>query len=250
MRASCSTSCIPHRDPAHVESLLPSVDTDSFELFLFSHWDKADLPHLFHGYPFFSVHGTKNLSLVLEEDVEKGIALLKEDITVAYEVEASIVVLHAYNSLNATPNLHRVVEALSRTEAFAHEHSMSLSLELIPHVTLSLPDIATFFSHYNALFTIDIEYASKYNCLHELLSHASRVNNVHVRDYDGQWILDGKRRYLKPGDGNLDFDSIFSAFTRAGYENTYTLEAPHASVEEINASMEWLRAALKSHTSP
>lgn len=252
MLISCSTSCIPERDPHAVESLLSDVDTDHFELFLFSHWNKEEIAHLFSGYPFFSIHGSKQLSFVLEENTEKGAALLREDIILAHKVEASTIVLHCYNSLNVTPDLDRVVHTLDATLKFAEEHSVLMSLELIPHITISIPKLASFFDSKLAkpLFTLDLEYTSKFECLHEILIHISKVNNIHVRDYDGNWIVNGKRRYLKPLDGNLNFDAIFSALSQSGYEDTYTLEAPHKSVEEVNASMRWLKTSLKTHTSP
>ncbi|MBU7027513.1 MAG: sugar phosphate isomerase/epimerase [Theionarchaea archaeon] len=251
MLTSCSTSCIPEREPESVEPVLQHIDTDHFELFLFNHWNKKDIPHIFSGYPFYSVHGSKYLCFVLEEDSHKGLTLLKEDIQIAYKVEASTLVLHTYNSLNDTPNLDRVVKTLVDTQKFAEEHSVSMSLELIPHVTLSIPELAAFLDSHleKTFFTIDLEYTSKYKCLTDVLTHINRVNNIHVRDYDGRWVVNGKRRYLKPLDGTLDFDSIFSTITQSGYDGTYTLEAPHKTAEEINFSMRWLKTSLKTHIS-
>lgn len=229
------------------------IDTDHFELFLFKHWDRDEASHFLSGYPFFSVHGLKNFSFVLEEDFERGIKLLREDIMLAYHVEASVVVLHAYNSLNRTPNVDRVIKTLVKTQEFAQEHSVTMSLELIPHISIPIPELAAFFdSHLDStvFLTPDLEYTSKYMCLEDVLSYVSRINNIHVRDYDGNWVIDGKRRYLKPLDGNQDFEAIFTTIARAGYDGTYTLEAPHKTVEEINASMRWLKTSLKIHKSP
>lgn len=250
MLSSCSTSCIPERDPESVERVLPHIDTDYFELFLFNHWPKEELHHIFAGYPFFSVHGSKKLCFILEEDRYTGETLLKEEIILAYNVEASTLVLHSYNSLNRTPDLNRVVKTVSSMQEVAEEYSVSLSLELIPHITISIPVLAAFFNSHleEPHFTIDLEYTSKYACLDEVLTYAARVNNVHVRDYDGKWIVDGKRNYLKPLDGTLDFDAIFSRIAESQYNSTYTLEAPHKTVEEINTSMRWLRTSVKTHT--
>lgn len=250
MLISCSTSCIPGRDPEPVESLLHTVDTDWFELFLFNHWNKKEVARIFAGYPFFSVHGSKYFCFTLEEDKHKGEMLLKEDITLAYKVEASTLVLHSYNSLNETPNLSRVVKTLLSLQKVAEEYSISMSLELIPHIRISIPELASFFDSHleKPFFTIDLEYTSKYECLDALLPYVTRINNVHVRDYDGHWIANGKRRYLKPMDGNLNFDAIFSRIVNSGYNSAYTLEAPHKTVEEVNISMRWLRTSLKTHT--
>ncbi len=251
MMVSCSTSCIPKRDPETVEPELQHIDTDYFELFLFNHWNKETVSHIFSGYPFFSVHGSKYLCFVLEEDAQKGETLLKQDIAIAHNVGALTLVLHAYNSLNETPNLTRVINTLEKTQQFAENHTISLSLELIPHITLPIPELAAFFDEHldNPVFTFDLEYTSKYECLDDVLVYASKANNVHVRDYDGHWVVNGKRRYLKPLDGTLDFDTIFSTIAQSGYDSAYTLEAPHKTVEEINASLQWLTSSLRTHNS-
>jgi sugar phosphate isomerase/epimerase len=249
MNISCSTSCIPHRDPHSVEPVLHTIDTDYFELFVFNHWDTQKASRIFAGYPFFSVHGSKRLCFVLEEDIRQGIALLKDNITLAHHVEASTLVIHAYNSLNENPNLSQVVAALEKIHPFAADRSITLSIELIPHKTISIPDLAAFFDKIDWItFTVDLEYTSKFQCLDPVLRYASKANNVHVRDYDGNWIVNGKRRYLKPLDGTLDFDTIFKTIAASGYNGMYTLEAPHNSIKEINASMKWLTTSLKTHT--
>ncbi|MBU7016723.1 MAG: sugar phosphate isomerase/epimerase [Theionarchaea archaeon] len=252
MMASCSTSCIPEREPELVEPIIQHIDADCFELFLFNHWVKEDVSRIFSGYPFFSVHGSKKICFVIEEDFEKGKELLIEDIELCYKVEASTIVLHIYNSLNRTPNLDRVIKILESIQKFAQEYSVSLSLELIPHITISIPEIAAFLDLNldKTFFTIDLEYTSKYACLREVLHYVSRISNVHVRDYDGHWVIDGKRRYLKPLDGCLDFEEIFSMITHAGYTGTYTLEAPHRTVDEINSSMQWLKTSVRTHKIP
>ncbi|MGD2247489.1 MAG: sugar phosphate isomerase/epimerase [Candidatus Methanofastidiosia archaeon] len=249
MDVSCSTSCIPHRDPHTVEPVLHTIDTDYFELFVFNHWDTQKASRIFAGYPFFSVHGSKRLCFILEEDINQGIALLKQDITLAHKVGASTLVIHAYNSLNTNPDLSQVVAALKKTQKYAADRSITLSIELIPHKTISIPDLAAFFDKIDWInFTFDLEYTSKFQCLIPVLTYVSKVNNVHVRDYDGTWIINGKRRYLKPGDGTSDFDTIFSTIAASGYTSMYTLEAPHNSVKEINQSMKWLTTSLKTHT--
>lgn len=248
MMVSCSTSCIPKRDPETVEPVLPHIDTDYFELFLFNHWKKEGISNIFSGYPFFSVHGSKYLCFVLEEDAKKGEALLKQDITIAHNVNATTLVVHAYNSLNESPHLIRVIKTLKKIQQFAADHAVSVSLELIPHITIPIPELAAFFdAHLENPFTVDLEYTSKYTCLDHVLVYALKVNNIHVRDYDGHWIANGKRRYLKPLDGTSDFDTIFSRIVQAGYDSAYTLEAPHNTIEEINTSLQWLTSSLKPH---
>lgn len=249
MLISCSTSCIPEREPEPVESVLQHIDTDYFELFLFNHWDRNDVSRIFPGYSFYSVHGSKKLCFILEEDFDKGVTLLKEEIELAHTVGAATLVLHIYNSLNETPNFDRVIKTVVSTQEYADNCTVSLSLELIPHITIPIPELASFLSQNleKTFFTLDLEYTSKFECLRDVLTHVTRVNNIHVRDYDGHWVVNGKRRYLKPLDGTLDFDTIFSDIARSGYNGTYTLEAPHKSLEEINSSMKWLRTSLKTH---
>jgi L-ribulose-5-phosphate 3-epimerase UlaE len=216
MIVSCSTSCIPRREPETVEPFLSHLDTDHFELFLFTAWDRKEVSTIFTGYPFFSVHGAKQVCFILEADPHKGKELITQDIEVAYRVGATTLVLHAYNSLNETPNLNQVTAALNSLKDYAEKCSITLSVELIPHMTLEIPDLASFLD----------------------------------RTLEAQWILNGKRRYLKPLDGTLDFASIFSTIRKSGYNGTYTLEAPHNTLEEINSSLQWLKTSLKTRTFP
>ena len=82
----------------------------------------------------------------------------------------------------------------------------------------------------------------------------SMVMDVHVRDYDGQpFTAEGRRRYLDPGEGQLDFPAIFGALVADGFRGPFMYEGSHTpvsgtgDVSAINAVLanmrRWLAAA-------
>jgi sugar phosphate isomerase/epimerase len=59
----------------------------------------------------------------------------------------------------------------------------------------------------------------------------SMVMDVHVRDYDGQpFTAEGRRRYLDPGEGQLDFPAIFGALVADGFRGPFMYEGSHTPV--------------------
>ena len=57
------------------------------------------------------------------------------------------------------------------------------------------------------------------------------VMDVHVRDYDGQpFTAEGRRRYLDPGEGQLDFPAIFGALVADGFRGPFMYEGSHTPV--------------------
>jgi sugar phosphate isomerase/epimerase len=53
-----------------------------------------------------------------------------------------------------------------------------------------------------------------------------RMRHVHVKDYDGQLRTpEGRRRYLAPGEGHIDFAWFFGALAERGFRGSVSLEA-------------------------
>ena len=73
------------------------------------------------------------------------------------------------------------------------------------------------------------------------------VRHIHINDYHGgymQW--DALQPILHPGVGDVDFDAFFSSFRAAGYEGSFTLEAPSmrsdtVAFNEINRNLDFIR---------
>jgi len=51
------------------------------------------------------------------------------------------------------------------------------------------------------------------------------VQHVHLKDFDGRLLREGKRRYLLPGEGSLDLQGFLTGLGERGYTGAFTLEA-------------------------
>jgi sugar phosphate isomerase/epimerase len=74
----------------------------------------------------------------------------------------------------------------------------------------------------------------------------NRVVHIHIKDYDGQTFYpDGRRRYLHPGEGRIDFNHFFHALRDRGYSGTISLEAPAFDAQD-NVDVACLHASLEN----
>ena len=76
--------------------------------------------------------------------------------------------------------------------------------------------------------TLDTEFLARHGQLEASLDDDAlwkHVAHIHVKDYADR-LCDGddRRRYLIPGEGNIDFDRVFGALRARRYEGALTLE--------------------------
>ena len=70
-----------------------------------------------------------------------------------------------------------------------------------------------------------------------------RVAHIHVKDYAGSLRdSDGNRRYLIPGEGEIDFDGIFDTLRRRAYEGALTLEVSAVSADGLVSEQRFRQA--------
>jgi sugar phosphate isomerase/epimerase len=77
------------------------------------------------------------------------------------------------------------------------------------------------------------------------------VRHVHVKDYDGRMTTEsGRRRYLQPGEGTIDFAAFVAGLWRRGYRGALSLEASafgpafEVEIERAQRGLVYLRALL------
>jgi sugar phosphate isomerase/epimerase len=98
--------------------------------------------------------------------------------------------------------------------------------------------------------TLDTEFLARDGQLDEALADDAlweRVVHLHVKDYAGALRKgDGRRVYLIPGEGRIDFKSVFGALGRRRYERSLTLEISalttvgHVDVQRFRQAEAWL----------
>jgi sugar phosphate isomerase/epimerase len=70
--------------------------------------------------------------------------------------------------------------------------------------------------------------------------------NVHCRDSDGSLVdKTGSRKYLLPGDGEIDFSRVFANLHDAGYNGPITIEVSHREKEGIVTAKRTIELILK-----
>jgi sugar phosphate isomerase/epimerase len=83
--------------------------------------------------------------------------------------------------------------------------------------------------------TLDTEFLALHGQLEAALADDAlwdRVAHVHVKDFAGGLRdPDGTRRYLLPGEGEIDFEGVFETLRRRRYDGALTLEVSAVTAE-------------------
>jgi len=260
-KLTCSTGCLnPKIYGVNLDSIVQTmaqVETDSIEVMIFRAW-MENLGHVadcFRGLrkSIVSVHGVKAVGTMIgsAEDTEResGLRILRKNIDFAHSLGAKNLTIHAWDPLEAKLNLNKNVKALEQVLDYASRKSVTLSLEIVPSASQEPHRIAEFLHETldsRFRFTVDLEFAAQYDSVEKLLSFTQRVNNLHIRDYDGKWQTeDGERRYCKLGKGKINFTNIFKKLIEQNYQGLYTLESPCDNAREINQSLKLLQNLLE-----
>ena len=243
------------------------------------------------GRPIRVVHAEKNLGTAFGSpdpaEVADGQRRFLAALWLAQQVSAQLVTLHLWDRPESDRNLERNFDALAPLLPRVQDAGMAVGLETIPcTVHNPVDNVRSALTHFGGLaagcaVTLDLEFLGWHDCVERgvkgafadlesndtLLPHnpphspmetarkeQSIVLDVHVRDYDGQpFTAEGRRRYLDPGEGQLDFPAIFSALVADGFHGTFMYEGSHTPVSAagdvtaINAVLanmrRWLAAA-------
>jgi sugar phosphate isomerase/epimerase len=100
--------------------------------------------------------------------------------------------------------------------------------------------------------TLDTEFLARDEQLEAAFADGDlweRVVHIHVKDYAGSLRdASGARQYLIPGEGEVDFETVFAAIRKRNYEGALTLEVsavtPDGNVDErrFRQAESWLRS--------
>jgi sugar phosphate isomerase/epimerase len=130
------------------------------------------------------------------------------------------------------------------------ETGCTITLENVPYIR-NVDDYIVehlrMFSDQGLAVTLDFEYLHINNTnLAELLDLiGGNLQNVHCRDSDGS-LLDemGKRKYLNPGTGEVDFQSNLEVLHDRGYQGPLTVEVSYKQEENISKAKQFIEAIM------
>lgn len=268
-RILCSSGVFTHETKLNDHSLIlkyaSTFECDGLEVIFYPAWygRSRDIARdlVSHKITCPVVHGEKGVARLWgSDDAEtrsEGIKRFEENLQFAAEIGAERMVLHLWERPEGDEKLDRNLEYYSTALDRAQELGVRLSAETIPTVVATpLANIRTIADRFpETEMTFDTEFLAFHDqveeaFLVETLKSFPQLGHVHVKDYGGGLVSpEGVRYYLHPGEGQLDFRSLFSNLRACDYAGAITLESSGyvngvLDVEKVNKSLEFLRSCI------
>ena len=218
----------------------PSLGIPGFELAIYAAWyghmDEVVSDLRESGLSFPVVHAEKLIGAGLgseyDEEAENALQRLESNCRAATALGAKTLVLHLWERPTGDERIERNLERLPACLDTAAAYGVALAVETIP------ADQATPLTNIRLALerdprcrvTLDTEFLGFHgevaaSLAAEWLWADGAVRHVHLKDFDGRLRVDGKRRYLLPGEGTLDLQGFLTGLVERGYDRSVTLEA-------------------------
>ncbi|HEV2067514.1 MAG TPA: TIM barrel protein [Thermomicrobiales bacterium] len=275
-RLLCSTGAISRGPDATAESRVttygPRLLADGLEVMIYATWygrlDEIAGRFRTLGHPMPVTHGEKSIGpdLVARDTAVRDTAFLRfeENCRFTSEIGADRIVLHLWGLPDGDALIDRQLEDLPRLLDIADHHAVTLAVEAIPCIVSDPLSVIrrVLEADDRARVAIETEFLAMHGQLDavfaaEWLWASSSVVHVHIKDFDGQLLdVTGRRRYLLPGQGTIDFERWLVDLAGTGYHEAITLEAPvvddagHVDVDAANAVLDGLRSRIRDAWSP
>lgn len=196
-----------------------------------------------------TLHSPKNILHKSFKDIFPSLSRL---IKKAGEHNIPVIVLHPPFRSDVNSLLKTIFPIFDKMVEYSMKYNVTLTIENVPY----LPNPPLFFENLinryskNVGITIDTEYlfSTEFSLDKYPVSILKFLKNIHVRDYDGQSFDDeGKRKYLRLGEGNIEFSKIFNKLKEIDYNGPLTIETSFKNpLEDLNYSKEFIYNALSS----
>jgi sugar phosphate isomerase/epimerase len=233
----------------------PRLDVDGLELSINRVWDAARVEHDLGsvGLRFETAHLDKRIGAELLEDAAAALAQLESDCRLAASLGATLVVLHLWELPVGDRRLDDNLALLPACLDVAEAAGVTLTVETIPCSAGSpLENVRRAVeTDDRCRVTLDTEFLAHHGQLDDALADDTlweRVAHLHVKDYSGALRdPDSTRRYLIPGEGTIDFETLFGALGERGYDGALTLEVSSLTAagtvdeQRFRAAESWLR---------
>ena len=242
----CSTGTFSrHPDFTDYRAILqngPGLPVDGLEVMFYDSWYDSfrqvasDLAA--SGLSFPVVHAEKSISngLGSGDRAQLDLAYERLDINcqVAQHIGAKLIVLHLWGLPESDTSFERNLDALPACVDIVQRYGLQLAVETIP---CNQSDPLTRVRQAvecdsRCRVALDTEFLALHDQLEavfdrEWLWHDDCVVHIHVKDFDGHMHdAQGRRRYLHPGEGTIDFRRFFAALDVREYNGSVSLESP------------------------
>ncbi len=245
-----------HASPEAVADGMERIGAEAYEVLVFGSWKDlraAARTIASAARPVAVVHGEKRVGGLLgsADPAERrlGQELTLAAVDAARTLGAPCVNIHVWDLPDSDRLLERNLEALAEILPAVWRSGVRLLAETIP-CQLDVPwrnvqrilefcdgvlagqpaaDRAAVSDGESIGVNLDLEFLSWHDGLETTLGEyvprwGGRLRNVHVKDHDGKPFIEGRRRYVNPGDGWLDYRHIFTRLRDAGYAGPLTFE--------------------------
>lgn len=266
----CSTGILT-RDPDQTDhkAILEhaaKLGAAGFELLLYDGWyghlDDVIEELRTSDLSFPAVHADKSIGAGLgsedPDEAEEALATLELNCRAAAALGARTLVLHLWGLPAGDQGLERNLDRLPACLDTAEAYNMVLAAETIPGMAgTPLANIRLALERDpRCRVTLDTEFLAFHGQIGESISADwlwadNRVRHVHLKDFDGR-LRDGSgRRYLLPGEGDLDLQSFLGGLVERKYDGAITLEGSavtesgdldQARIEQVAAVVQQLSA--------
>ena len=265
MRVLCSTGVFTRTsDPLNYAAILrygpqfAADGADGFEVIFYPGWYAAqeEVARALRAsaLDFPAVHTEKSIGEAFggeRDKQEQGVSRFERNCAFARQIGARLVVLHLWGLPHSDRRLERNLRVLPRGLYIAERHELELAIETIPcTVADPLTNIRRVIERdARACVALDSEFLSLHGQLDAVfeadwLWQTPLVRHVHLKDYDGGPVAGAARRYLHPGDGQINFARFLRRLRAAGFDGALSLEARGIDGEN-NVEAARIRASLR-----
>ncbi len=245
----------------------PRFDVDGIELMFYEGWYSQlavvtqDLQR--SGLRFPAIHAEKNIVMALgsaqAEHREQAVQWLARNCELAQHLDSTVLVLHLWGWPELDDHLEYNLEPLHRCLDVADRYNVQLAIETIPaRHSDPLTNVHKAVERDGRCYVaLDTEFLGQSEQLEsvfntpwtwEELDGQQRVRHIHIKDFDGQSFSEnGRRRYLHPGEGHVDFERFFANLKQQHFDGNISLESPainhegHVDIERLQQSMNVIR---------
>jgi sugar phosphate isomerase/epimerase len=219
----------------------PTLAVDGLELLFYHQWydqfDQVAADLYATGLRFPVIHAEKSIGPALgsaePEQQAEALRKLRENCRLGQQLGVELLVLHLWGLPGSDEQLERNLSLLGECLRIAADAGLAVAVETIPCLRADpLTNIRrTLEQDARARVALDTEFLALHGQLDEALAsdwlwQEGRVTHIHIKDYDGQMAdASGHRRYLHPGEGQIDFSRFFDRLAQRGFAGTISLEA-------------------------
>jgi sugar phosphate isomerase/epimerase len=193
------------------------------------------------------------------EELEPGLHMLEANCRLGKTLGTRLLVLHLWGWPELDDNIERNLHTLGRCLDLTERYSLELAVETIPSRRFDpLSNVRRAVAQdARTKIALDTEFLAHHHQLEEALDTAwlwrePYVSHIHIKDYDQtSFSRENSRRYLHPGEGDIDFAHIFATLKAHGFHGNISLEASALShdgqvnIDQLRRSTSILRELIK-----